>query len=250
MNRLITATTRRRFHSQVKYNNFPFLGFRFSFLDSRFWIHVSQVSLFESHGSGGATSFDYEQLKCLRIIAQSRFWKFLELRTATFLTRIRIVQFGHPKKLTGTTMTESIRQWIYDWKYSNFDLMWEMVYNLCILVKRLRNDFRNRRHWRWWVVLKSIMIMRFRVGILDLSGLLEIGLIVGCWWLSTEPRFSSIFLPFLVNQTQKQQTQTQTSARIQTQTQQSIFSKPRKLKSKQSNQTQTQIWPHPPILSC
>ena len=250
VNRLITATTGRRFHSQVKYNNFPFLGFRFSFLDSRFWIHISQVSLFESHGSGGATSFDYEQLKCLRIIAQSRFWKFLELRTATFLTRIRIVQFGHPKKLTGTTMTESIRKWIYDWKYSNFDLMWEMVYNLCILVKRLRNDFRNRRHWRWWVVLKSIMIMRFRVDILDLLGLLEIGLIVGCWWLSTEPRFSSIFLPFLVNQTQKQQTQTQTSARIQTQTQQSIFSKPRKLKSKQSNQTQTQIWPHPPILSC
>ena len=77
------------------------------------------------------------------------------------------------------------------------------------------------------------------MGILDLLGLLEIGLIVGCWWLSTEPRFSSIFLPFLVNQTQKQQTQT--SARIQTQTQQSIFSIPRKLKSKQSNQTQTQI---------
>ena len=41
------------------------------------------------------------------------------------------------------------------------------------------------------------------------------------------PKFSSIFLPFLVNQTQKQQTQTQTQtlARIQ---------------------TQIQSWPHPP----
>ena len=93
----------------------------------------------------------------------------------------------------------------------------------------------------WWV-----FCFVFLVGILDLLGLLEIDLIVVCWWLWTEPRFSSIFLPFLVNQTQKQQT----SARIQTQTQQSIFNKPRKLKSKQRNQTQTQIWPHPPILSC
>ena len=102
-------------------------------------------------------------------------------------------------------------------------------------------NFWPSRSGDWWV-----FCFVFLVGILDLLGLLEIDLIVACWWLWTEPRFSSIFLPFLVNQTQKQQT----SARIQTQTQQSIFNKPRKLKSKQRNQTQTQIWPHPPILSC
>ena len=68
------------------------------------------------------------------------------------------------------------------------------------------------------------------------------------------PRFSSIFLLFLVNQTQKQhtqtqqlifllnqtqkqQTQTQTSVRIQTQTQQSIFKKPKSKHKPKSDPT-------------
>ena len=102
VNRPITATTRRRFHSQVKYNNnFPFLGFRFVFhfqiLDFEF-ISLSQVSFFEISRIWRGNGFDYERLKCLRIIAQSRFWKFLELRTTTFLTRIRIVQSGQDRK--------------------------------------------------------------------------------------------------------------------------------------------------------
>ena len=99
------------FTGQNTKNNFLFLGFRFIFhfhiLDfeftslSGFVIRISRI--------WRGNSFDYEWLKCLRIIAQSRFWKFLELITTTFLTWIRIVQSGHPKKLTGMTMTKSVR---------------------------------------------------------------------------------------------------------------------------------------------
>ena len=105
-------TTPFPFTGQNTKSNFPFLGFRFgfSFPDSRFWIHIS-LSGFVIRISRiwRGNGFDYERLKCLRIIAQSRFWKFPELRTATLLTRVRIVQSGHPKKLTGMTMTKSVR---------------------------------------------------------------------------------------------------------------------------------------------